>query len=722
MRLFRDKKLSQDLVLLGVGLCMLWPARALASLHVDLNGDWQFRIDPGKQGEARGWMRQLPDGTETVRVPHTWNIGKYDDFEGTAWYFRSFEVPEELRTKHVEIHFGATFYKSRVWLNGSKIGGHEGGHTEYFFDVTAHLKSLNFLAVEINNQPTTQTIPGWAMKLVSDRNLWYDWWHYGGVVRDAWLTVTGDAFIRRQQIRPQVEGTSAIVSDTVFLENHAAKPLPLKLLLKAWPPDGGPARVTAEQSLTLPPGSQSRALALRIDSVKLWDFDHPNVYRAEVILQDARGNPLDSLSDNFGARSVEIRDRHLLLNGEPVRLTGMARHEESPGEGLAETRGTMKYDWDDMKNLQMTLTRPVHYPQHPYILDYADRNGILLIPEIPMWQFSGEQMSDPKVVALAQQMMREMVEQDFNHPSIFAWSVCNESATDTPGGRSYFKTMYAFLKSLDPDRYVTYADDRIAFVENPGDNSASAADFIMWNEYFGAWHGPTSLLPAVFERIKHNYPNKMVIISEFGTPGVFASDSAAADKLRVQVFRDQMEQIGKQDWIAGALMWCYQDYKSHRNLWPGLTEGIVDHGVVDENRQRRPSYQVWQSLNSPAHLQMKWNFNPESRPAGFTVTISRRDPDEIPSYALRGYRVSWALRDRDNNKLAGGERDLPEIGGPQTLDAKWPVPTSSSLHLTLRLFRPTGFVAGEQTLDWWEPRSGGFYIDDMKREGKSVPE
>jgi beta-glucuronidase len=190
----------------------------------------------------------------------------------------------------------------------------------------------------------------------------------------------------------------------------------------------------------------------------------------------------------------------------------------------------------------------------------------------------------------------------------------------------------------------------------------------------------------------------------------------------VQVFRDQMEQIGKQDWIAGALMWCYQDYKSHRNLWPGLTEGIVDHGVVDENRQRRPSYQVWQSLNSPAHLQMKWNFNPESRPAGFAVTISRRDPDEIPSYALRGYRVSWELRDRDNNKLAGGERDLPEIGAPQTLDARWPVPASPSLHLTFRLFRPTGFVAGEQTLDWWEPRSGGFDIEDMKREGKTVPE
>jgi beta-glucuronidase len=282
--------------------------------------------------------------------------------------------------------------------------------------------------------------------------------------------------------------------------------------------------------------------------------------------------------------------------------------------------------------------------------------------------------------------------------------------------------MYDLVKSLDPDRYVSYADDRIAFVENPADNAASLADFIMWNEYFGAWHGPTSLLPGVFERIKRNYPNKMVIISEFGTPGVFASDSQAADKLRARIFREQMEQIGQQDWIAGALMWCYQDYKSHRNLWPGLTAGIVDHGVVDENRQRRPSYQVWQSLNSPAHIQMGWTFNSEPRPVGFSATISRRGPGEIPSYSLRGYRLSWELRDRDNNKVAGGEKDLPEIGAPQSLDASWAASASKSLMLTLRLYRPTGFVAAEQVLDWWEPRSGGDNIEDMKREGKAVPE
>ena len=109
----------------------------------------------------------------------------------------------------------------------------------------------------------------------------------------------------------------------------------------------------------------------------------------------------------------------------------------------------------------------MHYPQHPDVLDYADRNGVLLVPEIPMWQFSEEQMSDPKVLALAKRMMQEMIEQAGNHPSIFAWSVCNESATSTPGGRAYVKAMVDHVKALDPGRYVSYADDGLPWIDGP---------------------------------------------------------------------------------------------------------------------------------------------------------------------------------------------------------------------------------------------------------------
>ena len=711
-----------------LGLVLMTPftlPTASASTRVDLNGQWQFRTDLVNQGEQQGWYKQIPAETETVRVPHTWGIGKYADFLGTAWYFKTFALPEQALGKHLELHFGATFYRSRVWLNGVELGAHEGGHTEYWFDVTPYAKNTNFVSVELNNQPGVSTIPGWAMKLHSSKNIWYDWWPYGGIVRDAWLSVNDLAIIRRQFVRVKVEGSAANVSDNVFLEGTLRKPLEAKLVLKAWAPDGGPTPVaTAEQSIKLAPGTQDVTLTLKIDPAKLWSVDDPEVYRMEADLLDAKGNMLDSITDNFGARTVELRDRKLYLNGEAVRLTGMARHEESPWVGLAETADMIEHDYDDMKNLQMTLTRPVHYPQHPAVLDYCDRQGILLIPEIPVWQFSEKQMSDPKVIELAKHMMTEMIEQAGNHPSIFAWSVCNESSTDTPGGRAYFKTMYDLIKSLDPDRYVTYADDRIAFVDNPQENSASLADFIMWNEYFGAWHGPESMLPPVFERIRKNYPDKTVIVSEFGTPGVFATDTKASDRLRVRTFRSQLEAFGKQNWIAGAIMWCYQDYKSHRNLWPGYTAGYVDHGVVDENRQRRPSYDVWQQLNAPAHVNVQWKFDPKNLPfpVGFSASIERRRADEIPSYTLRNYRVTWELRDDDGDKLSGGERNLPEIGPPQSIDSDWVPQKTKSLHLSFSLYRPTGFVALEKKLDWLDPRSGGLNLEEMKKEGMKIPQ
>src|ERR1041385_3276831 len=176
----------------------LIPAAALLTLalacpgrggeRVDLNGDWRFRIDAQSEGEAQGWFRTVPGSTEAVRVPHTWNIGRYEDHEGLAWYFRTFRAGALRPDERLELHFGATFYLSRVWVNGTEAGRHEGGHTAYFFDITKLLKpGQNTIAVELDNRPTETSIPGLALKLKPGGNIWYDWWHYGGIVRDVWL-------------------------------------------------------------------------------------------------------------------------------------------------------------------------------------------------------------------------------------------------------------------------------------------------------------------------------------------------------------------------------------------------------------------------------------------------------------------------------------------------------------------------------------------------------
>jgi Glycosyl hydrolases family 2, TIM barrel domain/Glycosyl hydrolases family 2, sugar binding domain/Glycosyl hydrolases family 2 len=692
-----------SLVCFFAALLLVCATPAWSAARIDLNGEWQFRIDAAERGEAAGWTQAAPAETETVVVPHTWGVGPHADHEGRAWYFRRFELPRELIGKHAEVRFEATFDRSRVWLNGHLIGQHDGGFTAYALDATGHLRADNLLAVELDNRPGLATIPAWAKRLDAKREPWYDWWHYGGIVREVFLSVDDGALIRRQQIRSKVNGNDATVDVTVFVEHFGNRSRPAKLQVIAHAPDG--TVIAHSEKPVMLSGSSSVAFALTVPAVKLWRLDDPQLYRMEARLLAGDGTPLDTRSDNFGVRTIEIRDRKLYVNGDHVRLSGMTRHEESPWEGLAETRGTIVRDYDDLKALNVTLTRPVHYPQHPLVLDYADRHGILLMPEIPLWQLDESQLKDPKLLALAKQMMREMIEQAGNHPSIFAWSACNESETFKPGGVEYVKTMRELVKGLDPDRFFTYADDSVIHAEDPSKTAAPLADFIMLNQYFGSWQGSALPLAPKLERLGRLLPDKMVVISEFGLPGVFEPNTILADERRVRIIREQMKEFERHDWIGGALLWCYQDYKSHRNLWPGETSGYVDHGVVDENRQRRPSYEVWKEVTAPARLSVEWNQTYRA-PTSFRLTVQARSENEIPSFPLRGYHIEWELRDDDDRVVAKRAEALADLTGSKDIDATWTEVATKSMRLALRLVQPDGRAAVEQTFRWRAPRPG----------------
>jgi beta-glucuronidase len=695
-------------IVLGAVILLAFSGQVLASTRLDLNSDWQFRTDPDQKGQSAGWQKQSPSGTATVNIPHTWNLGRHDGYLGKAWYFRTFEMPMQSPDLHVELHFGATFYSSRVWLNGVEIGTHEGGYTAYSFDITPHLQQTNYLAVELDNRIGAATIPGFANRGKDDS--WYDWWDYGGIVRDVWLTLGNPIQIRRQQIRNHIDRDGVVVQDHIFLENNLKETAKLSILATAFGPDNQPA-AHQSQSFTLTPGETDATISLKLANPKLWTIDSPSIYRMVVQVTSVNGKELDEQSDTFGVREIEIRDRHLLVNGERVRLTGVTRHEESMGEGLAETSGTMRTDYDDMKALQVTLTRPVHYPQNPFILDYADRHGILLIPEIPVWQFSEAQMQDPKVLALAKQQMREMVEEAGNHPSIFAWSVCNESATGTPGGIAYFRAMRDFLHSIDPDRFVSYADDKLPTLKRAEDSAANDADFLMMNQYFGSWHGPESALSSSLDKVDRMFPNKLMIISEFGLPGIFAKNPEDADRMRIKIIQDQMPELARRDWIAGAILWCYQDYKSRINQRPGWKEGYVDHGLVDEYRQRKPSYYVWKDLNAPAVIDAQWSQAAAGPPSKYTVTVTPNRKTDLPSYPLHNYRLAWELCDENGKLLASGEKQLADLSDVQTVSENvGDQSAAKALKLHLTLLRPTGAVAAEKMMDWHSGQAIGAVV------------
>jgi beta-glucuronidase len=704
-------------VLLQVVLVTMPAIGLVASTRVDLNGSWRFRIDRNEEGQAQGWDTTLPRGTEVVHVPHTWNLGRYDDYEGVAWYFRSLELSPAIRGQHVELHFAATFYQSHVWLNGKLLGTHEGGHTPYWFDISSALRpGDNFLAVELDNRPTAQTIPGFALRLREGHRIWYDWWHYGGLVRDVWLTINRDGLIRRQRITDTVAGEQARVATTVFLDNLPAGKAAFEVKATIYSPRGEVVGKQETAIVRAAPGASTVQLNFTIAHPELWDLDRPALYRIAVELRDARSLTLDTRDDSFGLRTIAIRDRHLFLNGKQVRLTGIARHEDSPWEGLAETSGTIKADYDTLEKLHVRLTRPVHYPQHELILDYADRHGILVIPEIPMWQFSEEQMKDSKVISLARHMFQEMIDEDENHPSIFAWSVCNESEATTKGGRAYIDLMRDWIHQLDPARFVTYADNDLALGPDPKQEAANDVDFIMMNAYFGTWSGGADDLAPRLQQVGRDYPTKMVIVSEFGYPGIFSPDSVTADKMRIHTIEDQLEQYQKFDFVAGAIFWCYQDYKSHQNLWAGQQEGYVDHGLVDEYRQRRPSFWVWEKRNQPVIFSnQKWVYDGDGNRIGFEAGVSARPLDEMPSYPLRHGLVTWELRDRDGNALASGEQAIPDLHEAVLVRGTWAAGASLPLHLQIAFLDAKENSEATTVLDAYPLNFSGQRVEDMKQ-------
>ena len=680
------------------GACLLLAvcAGSAAGTRVDLNADWRFRVDGPDIGLEAGAPREIPANTELVSLPHTWNRpGAHYDYLGMAWYFRSLELPKLPADATVQLHFGATFYKANVWVNGVEVGAHEGGYSEYSFDITRQLRDKNLIAVRVDNRPAMIAIPGFGAR--GDPKAWYDWWDYGGITRDVWLTIQGPLRIAHQFIRTEVGAGGARVHGHVSFTSAWSKPAKVELRATARAPDGSVA-ATHTLQLDVKPGSNDAALSLNIAKPLLWDLEHANLYRLEIELRDARGRVLESHADGFGIRSIEIRDRHLLVNGQRVRLTGMTRHADSPWEGAAETRGTMRYDWEDMRSLNMHLTRPVHYAPDPQVLDFADAHGILLIPEIPVWQASEAQLSDPRFQEIARQQLREMILQIGNHPSVFAWSVANESATGSPGGIAYFRAMRDYIRSLDPTRPVTFADDNLPKLKSADESAAKDADFLMMNEYFGAWHGPREALAPALDKVGAMFPDKMVIISEMGFPGIFAKNAAEAEVQRVSIFREQLPELARRDFIAGVIMWCYQDYSSRRYYWPGQEDAVFDHGIVDANRQRKSSYFVWKELNEPARIEARWSEVRDGAPGAFEISIAPNNAGQLPYQPLRGFRATWQLVDAENREFAHGELPLADGGAVTGAERVAAQPAKKPFRLRVKLLRPDGGAAAVREL------------------------
>ena len=683
---------------------MLLPSPVWAE-RIDLDAGWSFWLAKDAPVDPV-WLTADPAGAESVSVPHSWPLSRGAGAEGVGWYARTLVVPEAIVGKHLELHFDAVFYAARVWVNGTLVGSHEGGHTAFDLDVSKVLKpGANRIVVAADDRPGLVTIPGYAMRLPGSGNVWYDWWHSGGITRDVSLRIAEGGLIRRQRIRQVLRADSATVTSGVAIENIDAKTHTYGLTTIAIDPDG---REVARASKSVTVAASSAATpdaALAITKPQRWQIGAGKLYRIVAELRDEKGVVVDRREDTIGLRMLALRDRRLYVNDVAVRLTGVTRHEDSPWEGAAETRGTILHDMRDLAALHVTLTRPVHYPQPQSVFDAADRAGILLIPEIPIWQMTAAQLGDPRLLVRAKAMMAEMIAESGNHPSVLAWSVMNESEAATPQGLAFVKAMKAHVNAIDPGRFVTFADSEIAIrpVRVP---ALVEADFVMANAYFGTWSGAASGVGPWLDAFGKAYPDRMLVISEFGWPGPFSKDSASADIARTENLKDQLAAFATRPWVGGAIFWSYADYRSNKNLFAGLADGYVDHGLVDADRQRRPSYFAWEAANRDVSAKVDLTMAGET-PTGFTATVMGAAKAALPSYPLFGARLHWRAIGGDRVVLGEGEQALPVIapGGTVTVSAAW-TGRLTPVTVTVDILTAEGARAGGVVRDY-EPFKAG---------------
>jgi beta-glucuronidase len=560
--------------LIVVGILLQTTLTALGADRVDLDGSgWTFRTT------------QDPTPVD-VTVPHCWPVvDKYRNYIGDAIYEHDFSPPPIHQGRVVRIHFDAVYDVATVWLNGLRLGTHTGGYTPFEFDVTKLLKiGQNHLVVEVNNMPTISSIPSIATSHSAKNYPVYGsvgkgtvvgWMPYGGIVRPVSLIITDAIFIRDMKVdaTPNLQTGTATIKIRAKLHNGGDMSVATDIR-------GSAAGLSVDLPKTLLAAGEDADIVWtgKLANARLWSLRDPYLY--DVLLQI----PGDSISAKIGVREVRVRGTELLLNGNPVHLFGANRVSEDPVEGLRESDAIVNRDMSDMLAANMRMMRIAHYPQTPALLDFADTHGMLLIAEAGNWNMSAWQMADPEIRGLWKTEMKEMMEQDWNHPSVIAWSVGNEYESFTKDGIDWTRDMRVFTSAIDPTRLITFAS---RFTQEPvvkigKDEASQYSDFVSVNVY-GDY-------AKRFDRVHELYPDKPVFVTEFGKMG----EPGKHDFKRIEDITTAVDVMKARPWMIGGSLWTWSDYRS---LFPGTPEnGVRNWGVVEFNREHRDSWEVVRKL------------------------------------------------------------------------------------------------------------------------------
>ena len=576
----------------------------------DLSGLWDFQIDPNSEGEAADWIRGLPNPLP-MAVPGSWNElrSEFRDYLDDAWYSRTFQVPTLWSGQRIFLHFGSVNYAATVWLNGNLLGSHEGGHLPFEFDITGQIQAgINRLTVKVNNTLRPDRVPtgggadsafGGFMRSHPQAN--FDFFPYAGVQRQVKIYSTPQAHFQRVSVQTGFENQleDGTVSGWLRITGTVAGAEKGILTCVILDED---LEVARQAYMVLGGMAGGR---IDIPKAKLWTPSSPFLYGCLFTLSNEAGQEIDQYVLHIGIRTVRVANSQILLNGEPIFLKGFGKHEDFPVLGRTFSLPLIVKDGALLEWTGANSYRTSHYPYAEEAMDYADREGLLIVDEISAVGLMFDDNSELREsqLQICKQQLTELIERDSNHPSVIMWSVANEPMpadfmqrfqgknpdpeADVPGTR-FFADLIDHGKLLDNTRPFTLAGvmgGPIPWLE--------LCDVVLVNRYWG-WYALGGQRDKARQALEqeldalHAQLQKPIVISEFGADAIAGHHSQPSEMLseeyQVEVLQDYLEAAAERPFVAGLHVWNFADFKTGQGV---MRPAAMNHKGVF-TRDRRP--------------------------------------------------------------------------------------------------------------------------------------
>jgi beta-glucuronidase len=487
-----------------------------------MGGEWLYRRDTADEGELRRFFNHRGrGGWSPIAIPHAWNAQdeSNESMAGDiAWYRKDFRLPSNSSALSWIVRFQNVRYHARVWLNGREIGMHKGAYLPWELKLSNLRRGVNRLVLRVDNRRFEDDLPPFQFD-ETDELPAGGWWNYGGMLGEAYLRRVNKIDMEEVEVRPTLPSGpagAARVDWRIKLRNHSRRSQRVRVL-----GNYGGQRINLGTKRVAAGGTSEARGRMTVRSPQLWSPPDPKLYDVKITADagDAamgrrRAAPLRRVADyslKSGIRQFEVVGGRLRLNGEPTNMRGVFLHEDDHVKGSAIGNPERENIINQARNLGATMLR-THYPMHPQMHELADRLGVLVWSEVPVFQVPASLLQRSDLRRVARDMMTTNVKTHQNHPSVFTWSVSNELRPE-PGTveRSYYREASSLLRRLDPTRPISVVI--AGYLDHEPQESFSNFDLIGFNSYFGWYPGRQASiadrenLSPFLDRMRSYYPS-----------------------------------------------------------------------------------------------------------------------------------------------------------------------------------------------------------------------